>query len=51
LHVLAPYLGGGIGKFAMQVVPDPVIDDRDMVGEVKPGGGDEKRNEDEQNQV
>ena len=35
----------------MEVVPYAIVDDGDMVREVERGGGDEERNEDEEDQV
>lgn len=47
MHALAAYLRSRIGKFAVQVVPDAIVNDGDMVGQVEPGSGDQERNEDE----
>lgn len=35
----------------MNIIPDAVVDDGDVVGEIERGGGDEERNEDKEDQI
>ncbi len=35
----------------LQIVPDSVVDDQDMVGKIVVRGGDEKRDEHEEDEV